>query len=201
MKKAGALLVSACLSLLAGCLDSEQEFTLNPDGSGKVKIKATSVSKLTDLAFKVTPEESLKNSVIETLEKSKGVDAWTDVSAKLDADGKTIFTGTAYFKDISQLKLNILGTESDFPHLTVKKEADGGFSVEATPDKKGGEDAPAPDKKPTEDELKEMIKVERAKFRGMVRLMETMRHFESVQRFVRGYDDMMNKAISELGKV
>jgi len=35
----------------------------------------------------------------------------------------------------------------------------------------------------------------------MVRLMETMRHFEGVQRFVRGYDDMMGKAISELGKV
>jgi flagellar basal-body rod protein FlgF len=35
----------------------------------------------------------------------------------------------------------------------------------------------------------------------MIRLMETMRHFESVQRFVRGYDDMMGKAISELGKV
>ena len=35
----------------------------------------------------------------------------------------------------------------------------------------------------------------------MIRLMETMRHFEGVQRFVRGYDDMMGKAISELGKV
>jgi flagellar basal-body rod protein FlgG len=35
----------------------------------------------------------------------------------------------------------------------------------------------------------------------MVRLIETMRHFETVQRFVRGYDDMMSKAISELGKV
>jgi flagellar basal body rod protein FlgG len=35
----------------------------------------------------------------------------------------------------------------------------------------------------------------------MVRLIETMRHFESVQHFVRGYDDMMGKAISELGKV
>lgn len=35
----------------------------------------------------------------------------------------------------------------------------------------------------------------------MVRLIETMRHFEGVQRFVRGYDDMMGKAISELGKV
>jgi len=35
----------------------------------------------------------------------------------------------------------------------------------------------------------------------MLRLIETMRHFEGVQRFVRGYDDMMGKAISELGKV
>jgi flagellar basal-body rod protein FlgF len=35
----------------------------------------------------------------------------------------------------------------------------------------------------------------------MMRLIETMRHFEGVQRFVRGYDDMMGKAISELGKV
>lgn len=35
----------------------------------------------------------------------------------------------------------------------------------------------------------------------IVRLVETMRHFETVQRFVRGYDDMMGKAISELGKV
>jgi flagellar basal body rod protein FlgG len=35
----------------------------------------------------------------------------------------------------------------------------------------------------------------------MVRLIETMRHFETTQRFVRGYDDMMGKAISELGKV
>jgi flagellar basal-body rod protein FlgF len=35
----------------------------------------------------------------------------------------------------------------------------------------------------------------------MVQLMETVRHFESAQRFIRGYDDMMQKAISELGKV
>jgi flagellar basal-body rod protein FlgF len=35
----------------------------------------------------------------------------------------------------------------------------------------------------------------------MVRLMETMRHFETLQRFVRGYDDMTGKAISELGRI
>lgn len=35
----------------------------------------------------------------------------------------------------------------------------------------------------------------------MVQMMEVMRHFEASQRFVRGYDQMMEKAISELGKV
>lgn len=34
----------------------------------------------------------------------------------------------------------------------------------------------------------------------MVQLMETMRRFETAQRFVRGYDQMIEKAISELGK-
>ncbi|HEU4653033.1 MAG TPA: flagellar hook basal-body protein [Steroidobacteraceae bacterium] len=34
----------------------------------------------------------------------------------------------------------------------------------------------------------------------MVALMETLRHFEGAQRFVRGYDQLMEKAISELGK-
>lgn len=35
----------------------------------------------------------------------------------------------------------------------------------------------------------------------MVQMMETLRHFEASQRFVRGYDEMLEKAISELGKV
>jgi flagellar basal-body rod protein FlgG len=35
----------------------------------------------------------------------------------------------------------------------------------------------------------------------MVRLMQTMRHFEASQRFVRTYDEMLDRAISDLGKV
>jgi flagellar basal-body rod protein FlgF len=35
----------------------------------------------------------------------------------------------------------------------------------------------------------------------MVQMMETLRHFEASQRFVRGYDEMQEKAISELGRV
>jgi flagellar basal-body rod protein FlgF len=35
----------------------------------------------------------------------------------------------------------------------------------------------------------------------MISLIETMRRFEAAQRFVRGYDDMTDKAISTLGKI
>jgi flagellar basal-body rod protein FlgF len=34
----------------------------------------------------------------------------------------------------------------------------------------------------------------------MVQLMETLRHFEAAQRLVRGYDQLLEKAISELGR-
>jgi flagellar basal-body rod protein FlgF len=35
----------------------------------------------------------------------------------------------------------------------------------------------------------------------MVRLMQTMRHFETGQRFVRTYDEMLDRAITDLGKI
>jgi hypothetical protein len=35
----------------------------------------------------------------------------------------------------------------------------------------------------------------------MVQKKEAMRHFESAQRFARGYDQLMEQAIRELGKV
>lgn len=34
----------------------------------------------------------------------------------------------------------------------------------------------------------------------MVRLMETMRHFEAAQKIVQGYDDMMDKALRKIGE-
>jgi len=35
----------------------------------------------------------------------------------------------------------------------------------------------------------------------MIRLMEAVRHFETAQRFARGYDDMLRTAISDLGRL
>jgi flagellar basal-body rod protein FlgF len=35
----------------------------------------------------------------------------------------------------------------------------------------------------------------------MVRMLQTMRHFEASQRFARTYDEMLDKAITDLGKI
>jgi flagellar basal-body rod protein FlgG len=35
----------------------------------------------------------------------------------------------------------------------------------------------------------------------MIRLMEAVRHFETAQRFARGYDDMLKTAITDLGRI
>jgi hypothetical protein len=172
MKTPATLLCAVLTLCLAGCFDSDEEFTLNPDGSGKVKIKAVSVPKPFQFG-NPTPEQMLKDAVTETLKKSEGIDAWTDVTANLKDDGNTIFSGTAYFKDISKVKLNILGTSSDFPSFEIKKGADGGMILQGAPKKvEDAEPPPANEPKPTEEEIQKILKTERMKMQGGRRIME-----------------------------
>jgi len=35
----------------------------------------------------------------------------------------------------------------------------------------------------------------------MLRLLQSVRHFEAGQRFVRAYDEMLDRAITDLGKI
>lgn len=136
--------------LLAGCLDLEQEYWLNPDGSGKVAVRWVGPARL-DLNFTgaekkaVDPEAELKKVVGGELGKAKGVDCWKDVSYKLRQDGKLEFRATAYFRDISALKLHFQGSELTLAGLKVSKNEGGhlviGLEIAATP--KEGESKPA----------------------------------------------------------
>ena len=67
-------------------------------------------------------EEALKSAVRDVLEQSAGVEAWRDVSYKMLDDGRMYFRGTAYFKELSKLKIeNQTMLEFDWA-----KGADGG---------------------------------------------------------------------------
>ena len=162
----------AALALLAGCFETKQEFTLNPDGSGKVVHESTFQNVSFSLKTE-TPEQQLKKAAAEVIQKSKGVDAWRDVSFKLLDDGRIYFKGTAYFKDLAAL---------EFPNQTMLEfdwaRAADGTGVLTLRNKKGGEqDSGKAAKKPVDwsklspVERAKKIKEERAKFQQMKPMM------------------------------
>jgi len=171
MKRRPSVLPAVLALALAGCLDQDNEFTLNPDGSGKVKIKCVAASVGFDIGEKKTPDELLKKNVRETLEGSEGVDAWSDVVAGLRDDGKMSFAGTAYFKDVEQLKLKVMGVTGSGPELAVRKEK-GALIVQLSGDKKEPKPAQPPGNL-TEEQIKARMKEERAKYQQGKAVMES----------------------------
>jgi hypothetical protein len=106
-----ALLALLPLCLLTGCFDTQEEFTVNPDGSGKVKVDSVCAPFEMNMdgdEAKKTPEQKLLASVKNLLENIKGVAAWKDVSYERKDDGRLKFKGTAYFADLGKLDLNMM---------------------------------------------------------------------------------------------
>jgi len=92
--------------LLSSCYETKQEFTLNPDGSGKVLHECSFQNmNLSNQDENVAPEEVLQAAIAKIIKDSKGVDAWTDVSFKRLDDDRMWFRGTAYFKKIEDLEI------------------------------------------------------------------------------------------------
>ena len=101
---------SLCLVLsimLTGCFDfdTKQEFTLNPDGSGKVVHECRFDDRAT-IHESVDSNASLKKAVRELIQKSKGVDTWRDVTFSRLDDGRAYFRGTAYFRRLDDLDID-----------------------------------------------------------------------------------------------
>lgn len=187
MKKipfARILSAAGCLAafvLLTGCFETKQEFTLNPDGSGKV-VHESKFQNVSLSGNSAKPEAELKASVANIINKAKGVDAWRDVSFRLLEDGRFYFKGTAYFKNLSALDLpNQTMLEFDWARsadgtgvLTMRKKP-GGDSAGSKAGKK-----PVDLTKLTPTERAAKIKEERAKFQQMKPMMSgfigTMQH-------------------------
>ena len=170
MRPFAAIALLALALAAAGCIDLDQEFTLNPDGSGKVVLRSVAPPVTFNLTGKETsPEQAMQKAVREELEKSEGVDAWKDVSASLRDDGKIEIKATAYFKDISKLKLKSGGQMA----FAVSKDPSGAWVLQAVAEKKAAAKPEPPAQKPTEEEVKAKMKAERAKYQQVKPLMET----------------------------
>jgi hypothetical protein len=99
------------LPLVTGCFETKDEFTLNPDGSGKVTHEC-SFQQINLGGDNEATEESLNEAIGKVITEAKGVEAWRDVSYKLLDDGRLYFKGTAYFTNLNTL---------DIPNQTMLK--------------------------------------------------------------------------------
>ncbi len=154
---------------LAGCIDLDQDYRINPDGSGKVAVRMIFSPFRLDLGEKErTPDEQLQDAVRDEIEKSKGVEAWSDVTWSRRADGKSEFKGTAYFQELSALKLHGQGF-SGFPGtFALRKTPGGGFALESV--EAAAEEAP----KLSDEDVKRKMAEERAQYQQSKPLLQGM---------------------------
>src|SRR5262249_11025303 len=145
MRRLFMLACAAFVPVFAGCVEGEQTFTLNPDGSGKMKIDAvmappfelfgdgTGGKKPTDKTV-----EDLRLESVKLLMETKGSEAWKAVTAEFAPDGKLKFSGTAYFhrmEDIEFKNIPFIG-----PTHALTGKPGGPLTLGKKPVKKG--DAP-----------------------------------------------------------
>ena len=159
---------------LVSCFETEQDFILNPDGSGKVVHE----SKFHPFDFNIAigghnpgEEEKMRQAVANIIEKSKGVDAWDDVHFERLDDGRILFRGTAWFPDLSKLKIeNQMMLEFDW---TRDPSGNGGLSLSFGND--GGDDEAEKNAPPEDEEgRRAWLAAERGKFQQARMMMGTM---------------------------
>lgn len=97
------LLLGTAAVSFTSCIDQDQKFTLNPDGTGKLVVNMTVDTAQTAALRGAASGKSL---ALQLLRGTQGVEAWSDVSHETTPDGKTKLTGTAYFPDINKLQMS-----------------------------------------------------------------------------------------------
>jgi hypothetical protein len=155
----------ACLSLLflTGCFDTKEDFTINPDGSGKVTIESVFAPFQLDMGDddKKTPDQKLQSAIKDVLDNAKGVAAWRDVSYKQEDDGRVWFKGTAYFADLSQVEFQNLAAMN----FTLQK-TNGGLVLETQMNKKDDQTKKPAPAKLSDAEMTAKIKESRASYQS-----------------------------------
>ena len=172
MLKAHSAIVAAMAlaAMLAGCLEVKQDYTLNPDCSGKVIVDLLAQEMPINVGQGDAPDPEVlaKQTVRRMLDGADGVDAWADVAYNRTDDGRTHFKGTAYFKDLSKLKLSIAGLIG----ATLSKDDKGGLTLLIGGSPEAAKSPPPAPPKLTQEETDQRIKAQRERFKQMRPMME-----------------------------
>jgi len=99
------MLAGTAILFLAGCLELEEKYMVNPDGSGKFFITYTLDSKKFPGAAQA-PEKfpSAEKWLQALVQESEGIDVWSAASSESRTDGKIVLKVEGYFKSIAKLK-------------------------------------------------------------------------------------------------
>jgi hypothetical protein len=159
--------------MLTGCFQTTEHVYLNPNGSGKTVIDATFTPFYLNLSDEEPePRQEMNNAVKNILEKSEGVDAWSDVSYALNNEGKIHFKGTAYFRHIEKLKIANLGSSE----LEYRAHDNGQYTLTYKNDRFGkvSDKTSLPSGGLTEEQIQARIREEKAKYQRSRKLLALM---------------------------
>jgi hypothetical protein len=163
--------------LFTSCIQSDQNTTVNPDGSGKFTMTASvdmgAIMGMLNQGGEggLKPKDDPMQEILtKMLTDSKGVDVWSEAKIEKGSDGKSKVVVTGYFKDITKLQLgNPMGGQGEGPGIgvyTSKKDADGNWilamdmdSAKKAAKDAGKEDAPESKekKKMTDEEFQQKL--------------------------------------------
>ena len=155
--------------LLASCYETKQEFTLNPDGSGKV-VHECAFQNVNLMNDDLAGEDALKDAVRRLIENSKGVDAWSDVSFKQLDDGRIWFRGTAYFRKLGDLEIQ----DQSMMEFEWNPEADGKAVLSMRMKQDDEDNDEATNKELNDEQRAAKIREERAQFRQSKPMLSAM---------------------------
>jgi len=188
MKKLLYILLAICSVVVTGCLETKDDFTVNPDGSGKVVHELTlqpmNLGALggggglnmggAEQPGGQTPDPlvEMKKSVKGILDQSEGVDTWKDVFYERTPDGRTYFKGTAYFSDINDLTLGTGQMSADMG-LRFSRDASGRIVIEIKDDEEA-QDAEPSIPRMSEAELNQQLAEARQQYNTMGKPMMQM---------------------------
>lgn len=174
MKQLNLALFCLPILLLSGCLESEDRFVLNPDGSGKVEHQAVfQIMNLNLGGGQEDPEKNARRAVQTLLNESAGIEAWSNVSYAIQPDGRVAFKGTAYFRDLSTLEFKHGNISMDMMKPTFQQENGKGILQLKWDDTSSGQ-ANTGAKAEGVEWNEERLAAERGKFQQMKPMMAAM---------------------------
>jgi len=161
MKMIKWLLLTALITL-TGCVDEKEEFTINPDGSGKVfysvNLKPMDLGALMGAPSAAAPKVDIKDNLKKLLENSQGIDTWKDVSHKVLEDGRAHIEATGYFPDINKVILDKSVEKSKKPEIKFTK-ADNKITIEFVSETDNAPDQNTPAPTLTDKQIDEQVKM------------------------------------------